>query len=104
MLDFIIHGAQPPEEKPQELFPAEMRLTAGERETIDAVEKKYSKPIFSCTIRNIYLGRRDVWFKPNYRFFLNYFNYFTNPDINSLWIWSKTLTRVKKSPFGLLII
>lgn len=99
LLDFIVHGATAPEEKPQELFPAEMRLTTGERKTIDEVERKSSKPIFSCTIRNIYLGKRDVWFKPNHRLFYNYFNHFTDPDINSLWIWTKTLTRVKKSPF-----
>jgi len=99
LIDFIMHGASAAEEKPQELFPAEMRLTAAERETVEAVEKKYSKPIFACTIRNIYLGKRDVWFKQNYRYFYNYFNHFTNPNINSLWVWSKTLTRVKKSPF-----
>jgi len=98
LADFIIEGAKEKEEKQQELFPAEMRLTAGERETIEAVEKKIAKPFFGCYVRNIYLGRRDSWFPPNYRFLYNYFNHFTSPNLNSLWVWSKTLTRVKLSP------
>jgi len=98
LLDFIIVGAKKEEEKPQELFPAEMRLTTGERQTIEAVEHKIAKPFFSCYVRNMYLGRREVFFKPNFRLLFNYFNHFTNPDINSLWIWTKTLTRVKKTP------
>jgi hypothetical protein len=99
LLDFIFEGAKPEAEKPQELFPAEMRLTAGEREVVEAVEKKIGKPFFSCYIRNIYVGRRAAWFTPNWRLLLNYFNHFSSPDINSIWVWSKTLTRVKLSPF-----
>lgn len=98
LLDFIIEGAKKEEAKAQELFPAEMRLTTGEREVIEAVEKKITKPLFACYIRCIYLGRRDSWFKPNFRLLYNYFNHFSNPDINSLWLWTKTLTRVKMSP------
>jgi hypothetical protein len=98
LLDFIIEGAKKEEEKPQELFPAEMRLTAGERERIEAVERKISKPLFACTVRNIYLGRTGVFFRPNFRYLYNYFNHFTNPDINSIWVWLKTLTRVKLTP------
>jgi hypothetical protein len=50
-------------------------------------------------IRTIYLGKRDVWFKPNFRLVFNYFNNFTSPDMNSIVLWSDTLTRVKKSVF-----
>jgi len=99
LLDFIIEGAKEEEAKPQELFPAEMRLTAGEREVIEAVERKIGKPFFACYIRNIYLGRRDAYYKPNFRLLYNYFNHFTSSDLNSLWVWTKTLTRVKLSPF-----
>ena len=81
LADFIIEGAKEKEEKQQELFPAEMRLTAGEREIIEAVEKKIAKPFFGCYVRNIYLGRRDSWFPPNYRFLYNYFNHFTSPNL-----------------------
>jgi hypothetical protein len=98
LLNFIVEGPSEEKEKVQELFPAEMRLTAGEREVIEAVEHKISKPFFACYIRNIYLGERELWYKPNWRLLLNYFNHFTSPDLNSLWVWSKTLTRVKFSP------
>jgi len=98
LFDFIIEGAKEEEAKPQELFPAEMRLTTGEKERIEAVERKINKPFFACYIRNIYLGRKDAYYKPNFRLLYNYFNHFTSPDLNSLWIWSKTLTRVKLSP------
>ncbi|MCU0653050.1 MAG: hypothetical protein MUD10_02215 [Candidatus Pacebacteria bacterium] len=98
VLDFALYGAKEEEEKPQELFPAEMRLTTGERERIDAVEQKAAKPLFTCWIRTIYLGKRDTWYLPNRRLIYNYFNNFVNPDINSLWIWLKTMTRVKLSP------
>lgn len=99
ILDFIVYGAQPSKEEAKEVFPPEMRLTPGERETLVEVERKISKPIFMVGIRTIYLGKRDVWFKPNFRLVFNYFNYFTSPDTNSLFLWSETLTRVKKSPF-----
>jgi len=98
LLDFIIEGAKEEAAKAPELFPAEMRLTAGEREALEAVEKKINKPFFSCYIRTIYLGRRESWYKPNFRLLYNYFNNFTSSDLNSLWLWTKTLTRVRLSP------
>jgi hypothetical protein len=99
LLDLIIEGPKEAEEKAPEMFPAEMRLTAGERELVEAVEKKIAKPTFACYIRNVYVARREAWFTPNWRLLMNYFNNFTSPDLNSLWVWSKTLTRVKLSPF-----
>ena len=97
-LEVIFHGPKLEEEAGPELFPAEMRLTAGERELVEAVEKKISKPFFACYIRNMYVARREVMYMPNYRLMYNYFNNFTSPELNSLWLWAKTLTRVKKSP------
>ncbi len=99
ILEFIVFGAQPTKEKEKEMFPPEMRLTPGEREGLMELERKITKPIFMCGIRAIYLGKRDVWFKPNFRLVFNYFNNFTNPDANSLFLWSDTLTRVKKNAF-----
>ncbi len=98
ILDFIFIGPKEAEEKMPEMFPAEMRLTAGERELAEAVEKKADKPFFSCYIRNLYVAKRDVWYTPNWRLLLNYFNNFTSSEFNSLWVWGKTLTRVKLSP------
>jgi hypothetical protein len=99
ILDFIMYGAKGAEEEKKEVFPPEMRLTPGEKDSLMEVEKKISKPIFMVGIRAIYMGKRDVWFKPNFRLVLNYFNNFASPDMNSLVLWSATLTRVKKSAF-----
>jgi len=76
-----------------------MKLTPGEREAIGEVERKISKPIFRCGIRVVYLGKKSVWFKPNFRLALNFFNNFSNPELNSLAPWGKTVARVHKSPF-----
>jgi len=98
ILDFIIEGPKAAEEKAPEMFPAEMRLTTGERELVEAVEKKVSKPLFSCYIRNIYVARNDAWVSANWRLLLNYFNNFTSADMNSLSLWTKSMTKVKLSP------
>jgi hypothetical protein len=98
LLEAIFHGPKTEEEKTPELFPAEMRLTTEERELIDAVEKKITKPFFKCYIRNMYLGRRDAFYLPNRRYLFSYFENFTSASLNSLWTWTKTLTRVKRTP------
>jgi len=99
IIEFMMFGATPPQEEKKETFPPEMRLTPGERDSLVELERKISKPIFMVGIRTIYLGKRDVWFKPNFRLVFNYFNNFTSPDMNSIVLWSDTLTRVKKSAF-----
>jgi len=98
ILDFIIEGPKPAEEKKEELFPAELRLTAGERELVEAVEKKVTKPLFSSYIKNIYVAKNDAWVSANWRLMLNYFNNFTSAGLNSLDVWGKSLTKVKLSP------
>jgi len=103
---FIFQGVSEEEEKPQELIPLEMKLTPGERKNIEDIERKISKPIFMCGIRVIYLGRKEVWYKPNFRLAFNYFNNFNNQDNNSLSVWSRTFTRTHKSwflPFNYLV-
>ena len=99
MFDFIVYGAKGAEEEKKEMFPPEMRLTPGEKDSLIEVERKIGKPIFMVGIRTIYMGKKDVWFKPNFRLVLNYFNNFASPDTNSIIPWSETITRVKKSPF-----
>lgn len=98
ILDFIIEGPKPAEEKKEELFPAELRLTTGERELVEAVEKKIAKPLFSSYIKNIYVAKNDAWVSSNWRLMLNYFNNFTSAELNSLDVWGKSLTKVKLSP------
>lgn len=96
---FIIHGAEEEVEEKEELIPLEMKLTPGEREKIEKIERKIAKPLFQVQIRVIYLGPKEVWFKPNFRLILSYFNNFTDRDINSLGVWGKTFTRYHKQWF-----
>lgn len=87
----------PPEEK--EIIPPEMKLTPGERQIIIGVEEKIAKPAFKCNIRFVYLGKRDVWFKPNFRLGFSFFNAYATTDLNILLPWGETLTKIHKSWF-----
>lgn len=95
----LITGKPPGEEvKEEAVFPPELRLTPGEREIVEGVENKIGKPVFKCNIRFIYLGKREVWFKPNLRLAFGFFaNYFTS-NMNALVPHGKTMTKVKKPP------
>jgi len=97
--DLLAFGKIPgQEEKVEEIMPPEMRMTPGEREIVEGVENKMSKPVFRCSIRFIFMGKKDVWFKPNLRLGFGFFaNYFT-ADMNALVPHGKTLTKVKSRP------
>jgi len=90
-------GEAPPEEK--EIIPPEMKLTPGEREVIMGLEEKISKPVFKTNIRFIYLGKKDVWFKPNFRLVLSFFNTYTTLHMNALVPLGKTFTKIHKHWF-----
>jgi hypothetical protein len=89
--------AEKVEEK--EIIPPEMKLTPGEREILKGLEEKISKPAFVCTVRFIYLGKREIWFKPNFRLAFSYFNSYTTLNLNALFPLGKTLTKIHKSWF-----
>jgi hypothetical protein len=99
--DLLVSGKMPgEEEKPEEreIIPPEMKLTPGEREIIAGIERKISKPPFECSIRFIFLGRKEVWFKANLRLIFAYFgSYFTN-NMNALVPTGKTITKVVSRP------
>jgi len=84
------------EEKPPEVFPPEMKLTPGEREIVAALEKKISKPVFRTNIRFIYLGKRDVYFKPNLRLIFSFFASYFTENCNALVPWGQTITKIKQ--------
>lgn len=86
-------------EEAREIIPPEMKLTPGEREIITALEEKMSKPIFRCTVRFIFLGKRDVFFKPNFRLGFSFFNAFTTTNLNAIVPLGKTLTKIHRSWF-----
>jgi len=101
--DLLITGKMPgeEEEKKEEIIPPEMKLTPGEREIIVAFEEKMSKPAFRVHIRFIYLGKREVWFKPNFRLAFAFFNEYTTTNLNAIFPMgsSKTLTKIRKHWF-----
>ncbi|OGZ18918.1 MAG: hypothetical protein A2175_02165 [Candidatus Nealsonbacteria bacterium RBG_13_42_11] len=97
--EILITGKVGEEEKQQEIIPPEMKLTPGEREVITQVEAKMTKPIFETIIRFIYMGQRNVWFKPNFRLAFSFFTSYTTANLNMLLPISKTLTKIHKKLF-----
>jgi len=106
-LNVLITGkTSQPEEKKEEILPPEMKLTPGEREIIAGIEEKISKSGFKTNIRFIYLGKRDVFFKPNLRLPFAFFAYYKTEHLNGLVPWGKTITKIHKSwflPLNLLL-
>ncbi len=86
-------------EEVREIIPPEMKLTPGEREIILGLEGKLSKPFFDTYIRFIYLGKRDIWFKPNFRLALSFFNSYMTLNLNGPVPLGKTLTKIHKHWF-----
>lgn len=98
-VDILVFGKPPTEEKVKEdIIPPEMKLTPGEKEIVQAIETKISKPCFGVNIRFIYMGKRDVWFKPNLRLGFGYLANFTTLNTNALVPYGKTITKVKSRP------
>jgi len=96
--EILITGKVPEQkEEVKEIIPPEMKLTPGEREILAAIEQKMSKPIFRTTVRFIYMGRRDVWFKPNFRLAFAFYNEYTTNNLNAIFPNGKTLTKIKKA-------
>ncbi len=93
----LITGKVEEKEEVKEIMPPEMKLTPGEKEIVLAVEEKVSKPSFETNIRFIYLGKRDVFFKPNFRLGFNFFAYFFTNNCNALVPWGKTITKIKQN-------
>jgi len=86
-------------EEPRELIPPEMKLTPGEKEVITALEKKMDKPIFDTNIRFIFLGKRESWFKPNFRLAFSFFSSYMTLNLNGLIPLGATLTKIHKHWF-----
>jgi len=100
-VDVLVTGEPPGglAEEEKELIPPEMKLTPGEREIITEVEQKMAKRGYITNIRFIYLGKRDVFFKPNLRLPIAFFSAFFTQNLNALVPWGKTLTKIHKSWF-----
>lgn len=96
----LISGTPPATaEEKKEIMPPEMKLTPGEREIIMGVEAKMAKPGYKTNIRFIFLGKKDVFFKPNLRLVFGFYASFITQNLNGLVPWGKTLTKIHKSWF-----
>lgn len=98
--DILILGKPPGEgekEKERDIIPPEMKLTPGEKEVVFGIEQKIARPVFSVNARFIYLGKKEVFFKPNFRLGFNFFAYFTTVDANALVPMGQTITKIKQN-------
>jgi hypothetical protein len=101
-MDVLVTGNVPgaPSTETKEIIPPEMKLTPGERETLAAVEQKTSKLGFQSSVRFVYLGNKESFYKPRLRLPLSYFGAFTTQDLNAIVPYGQPyLTKVKKSWF-----
>ncbi len=81
-------------EKKEEGFPPEMKLTPGEKDIVTAIERKMSKALFKTDIRFIYLGKKGIWFKPNFRLAFSFFSQFETMNMNSIFPTGDTITKI----------
>lgn len=54
-----------------------------EKRIAEAIDRKASKPSFDCFIRVLYLGKRDVFFKPRVTIPINFFLGFNTENLNA---------------------
>jgi len=100
--EILISGPPPEKKEEKEIIPPEMKLTPGEREILSAIEAKLSKFGYDCNVRFIYLGKRDVFFKPTTKIGFSFFKEVSTENLGGLKPWSKTMTKVKSVPFWFL--
>lgn len=94
-LEILITGPSQKEEKKEEVFPAEARLTPGEKDIIEGIERKISKSGYDCCIRFVYLGKKDKIFKPKSRIPYGFFKSVSTFNLNGLKPEKTRMTRSK---------
>ncbi|MBU3942507.1 hypothetical protein KKA24_00825 [Patescibacteria group bacterium] len=105
--EVLLTGNIPEDKKEEvkEILPPEMKLTMGERDIVSAIERKMAKRGFETNIRFIYLGQKDVFFKPKLRLALAYFSNFGTQNFNNLVPHGQPyITKIQKSMIPLLNI
>ena len=83
-------SVQVEEEKRNELYAPELRLTPGEREVVSAVEEKISKPMFSVHSRFMYIAKRDVYSSPAKALAFGFYNQFQTVNLNAFAVFFTT--------------
>jgi hypothetical protein len=76
--------------------PSLQEITSSDKRIAEAIDRKASKLSFDCFIRVIYLGKRDVFFKPRVTVPINFFLGFNTEDMNS---FKPKSTSIKYPPF-----
>jgi len=100
--DILITGDAPKgvKEEKKEFLPPEMKLTSGERDVISGIEKKMAKRGYNTSIRFIYLGKREVFFKAKLRLALGFFSNFATQNLNMMVPYGQPfITKIAKKIF-----
>lgn len=82
------------QEQKEELLPPEMRITPGEKEIVTAIEEKIGRTMFECTIRSMYVAKKEAFFGGNKAVPMSYFNQFSTLNLNSIVVDSDSWTKV----------
>ncbi len=93
----------PEKQSREEGIPPEMRLSPGEKRELDAMERKRAKKLFKVHIHHIYLAKKEVFFKPTFKFPMSYFNTFSNQELNSIRPCGKTVTKAAQEWYNWFI-
>lgn len=92
--EVLILGPTPSAPAEKEIIPPEMKLTPGEREIVTAIEEKIGKFGFETNIRFIYLGKEEVFFRPNVRIPMGYMKTISTLNLNGLRPLPATMTKI----------
>ncbi len=80
-----------------EVYPAEMKLTPGERAIVESIERKRVKHFFKCFIRYVYVAKKENLNMSRIKIPMSYFNQFNNPGLGFMIPFGKTITKVKRN-------
>lgn len=99
-VDLVVFGTPPggvKKEEKEETIPPEMRLTPGEKEIVQELERKISKHGFKTTVRFVYLAKKSVFFKPRLSIPFSYFVSYGDQSLNFFKPIAKTSTKVRST-------
>jgi len=86
--------------------PSIFQLSPGEREVIESIEKKISKPGYWCTLRFSYVAKKDVFSKnidKNVALVMGTLKVFDNPSGNGIVRDTKTITSIDRPLSGKIL-
>jgi hypothetical protein len=102
----LVWGKVGEDKEEERIFYPEMQLSPGEKEIVSGIENKIGQYAFESYIRFIYIGKKEVFFKPQSKAVFGYFSQFSTTNLNAMKPWPVTITKIHKSwflPLNLLI-